>query len=520
MNDLSHLVDDNAAPFFAPASSDIISTLLGKYQQQRGYIDHIASIATGDMGGAIDWFLSGNRDHCRWIPDMEKLFKRDGAIAALNSRYWSDGMALTDVYKAMPQARRDAWNKNIREMTTPEFTKEAVYSTFNDLLSLRPAFLAERVDGIFQGLSGLHVTNVPEGFSRRMIIANVVGSFFHSTSRAGLINDLRAVIATYMCRDEPNQSATGAVITMASSRPGEWIELDGGAFRIRCYKIGTAHIEVHPDMAYRLNMELARLHPRAIPAQFRTKPKKVAKQFLMMGRPLPFAVLEVIRELRRVRGTNSFALGYYKKGSTVREEVIRVLVGIGGVINRHNGLSMDFGYDPQEAMNEIIASGCIPDRVAHQYFPTPEVVARAAVALAQIGSGDAVLEPSAGQGGIADYFPIKENSLCVEISKLHCDILRAKGFETVHADFMEWAARAPKFERVVMNPPFSDGRAKAHLVFASELVIPGGRLVAILPESMRGKDLLPGWIIEWSHVYENEFAGTSTNVVIMSGVRP
>ena len=517
MSNLSHLVDDST-PFFAPASSDIISTLIGQYQQQRVYIDHIAGIATGEMGGAIKWFLDGNRERCRWMPDMSELFKRDGAIAALNSRYWSDGMALTDVYKAMPQARRDAWNKDIREMTTPEFTKEAVYSTFNDLLSLRPTFLSERVDGIFQGLSGKHVTNVPEGFSKRMIIANVVGSFFHSTSRAGLINDLRAVIATYMGRDEPNQSATGAVITMARSRPGEWIELDGGAFRIRCYKIGTAHIEVHPDIAYRLNMELARLYPRAIPAQFRTKPKKVIKQFVMMGRPLPFAVLEILQQLRHEIGQNLYSFGYMNVGSEkIRAEAERVIEGIGGVIK--NG-RIQFDYCPKSALDEIIASGCIPDRVAHQYYPTPENVARAAVDLAQIGPDDTVLEPSAGQGGIADHLPAPHRAICIEISKLHCEILRAKGFVTVQADFMEWAARALLFDRVIMNPPFAGGRAVAHVRIAAELVKQGGRLVAILPASMRGKDFLPTpWSHVWSEVFVSEFEHTGVNVVILTAER-
>jgi hypothetical protein len=37
----------------------------------------------------------------------------------------------------------------------------------------------------------------------------------------------------------------------------------------------------------------------------------------------------------------------------------------------------------------------------------------------------------------------------------------------------------------------------------------GGRLVAVLPASARGKDILPGINATWSREYKNEFSGTS-----------
>jgi len=39
---------------------------------------------------------------------------------------------------------------------------------------------------------------------------------------------------------------------------------------------------------------LASLYPMAIPSEFRTKPKKKAKEFVMMGQPLPFAVVILV----------------------------------------------------------------------------------------------------------------------------------------------------------------------------------------------------------------------------------
>lgn len=531
MSDVMEIVDD-AREFFAPVSSDVIDGLIGQYQQKRTQIDAVAGIVAGEMGGAISYFIDGNRDDFSRMPSVERLFEPKGAIAALNSVYWSKAMALTDVYSAMPQARRDEWSKAISEKTTPEFTEEAVRPTISGLLADRAKFFAERVDGIFRGLSGEHVTNCPQGFSKRMIIAYVTESSYHSTSRAGLINDLRAVIAKFMGRDEPMWNATGPIISHARANHGQWITLDGGTLRIRCYKIGTAHLEVHPDMAYRLNQVLAGMYPRAIPAEFRTKPAKKHKEFQMMGRPLPFAVLDWLGGFKSASSYSKDAGGravwspilnavqFERRqcSDVAYQEAQRVLVSIGGV--RTKAGDWQFDYPPSDAIKEIICSGCVPDVKAHQYYPTPEVVARAAIELAEIGPDDTVLEPSAGQGGIADYLPAPHRAVCVEISALHCEILKAKGFVTVQADFMEWAANAPKFNKVVMNPPFSEGRALAHLQAAAKLVKPSGRIVAVLPASTKGKDVLPGWCVEWSKVYAGEFAGTSVSVVIAHAANP
>lgn len=531
MSSLMEIVDDSRE-FFAPVSSDVIDGLLGQYQQKRGHIDTVAGIVAGDAGGVISYFIDGNKDRASHMPSPERLFEPAGAIAALNSVYWSKAMSLTDVYDCMPQARRDEWSKSIREHATPEFTEEAVRPTISGLLADRAKFFAERVDGIFRGLSGEHVTNVPQGFGKRMIIAYVTANDYHSTSRAGLINDLRAVIAKFMGRDEPRWNATGPIISHARARHGQWITLDGGALRLRCYKIGTAHLEVHPDMAYRLNQVLAGMYPRAIPAEFRTKPAKKHKEFQMIGRPLPFEVLALLGDMEQARSyakdgmgravwtpiPNAVKFRYSERSEVAFQEAQRVLASIGGVLTKDR--DWQFDYPPGDAIKEIVCSGCVPDVTAHQYFPTPESLARIAVELADIGPDDTVLEPSAGQGGIAEHLPARHRAVCVEISKMHCDILQAKGFVTVRADFLEWSSSAPKFSRIAMNPPFSEGRWQSHLTAAAGLLKPAGRLVAILPASAKGKDVLPGLALEWSRIYDGEFAGTSVSVVILTAVNP
>lgn len=535
------LVDDRA--FFAPVSSDVIDSLIGRYQDLRAPIEQIAEVINSERyAGAVQYFLDGNSDTDRRYTSytVEAMFELPGAIAQLNSRFWADALAMTDVYDCMPQARRNEWNEQLRHPQgvkvdrdgrqwktppLPDFTEETVRNTLSGLLAARANFFAERIDGIFRGLSGQHVTNSPAGFGKRMIIDYMLsyGSIRHE--RAGLINDLRCVIAKFMGRDEPRHNSAEVLIREMYRCTGQWVTIDGGTLRIRVYKKGTAHLEVHPDMAWRLNQVLASLYPLAIPAEHRARPKKQARDFVMMGRPLPFATLDLLAAgLRgsRHQPATAFAFGYdAKEQKAAYRDACAVLAALGGTPNQSGGY--DFDYPVEPVLREVIITGCLPDRQAHQFYPTPEKLARICAELAEIGDGDAVLEPSAGQGDLAAFLP-KDRTTCVEISPLHCAVLKAKGFAAVQADFIDWShdaiCRRQLFDAVVMNPPFSDGRARAHVDAAAFVVKPGGRLVAILPASARGKDWLgAGWACEWSGIYEREFAGTEVTVVILKGRR-
>lgn len=556
------LIDDMSA-FFAPTSTDMVDGLVASYRQDRARIEAAAAFINGpECAGVLNYFLDGNSDPDRGRTSLSsaasQLFQEAGAVAALNAAYWSKALNLTDVYDAMPQARRNQWNEQIRYPQgrkaarhsgepdlppLPDFEEQTVRATLLDLLNSRAKFLAERVDGIFRALSGEHVTNCPEGFGRRMIIARLINGYGSTDhDRVGYINDLRKVIAKFMGRDEPGWNATSGVVDIARRQHrGEWLTLDGGALRLRAYKCGTAHLEVHPDMAWRLNCVLAHLYPLAIPAQFRQRPRKRPKDFVMMGRPLPFRVVEALggmeeayllekntgpqawrQEYLRTKIRNGLQLKYGRvDDKALQADIDRVMAYLGGVKtpNGRNGHYYAFDYDAHDAVSEVVASGCLPDQKAHQYYPTPENVAVAAIEAAQIGPTDVCLEPSAGTGALADLMPM-ERTACVEISALHCKVLEAKGHNVTRGDFLaDFDAGSLQFDRVVMNPPFSEGRWQAHLEHAAAMLADNGRLVAILPASAKGKDVLPGWACEWSPTYDNEFAGTSVSVVMLTAVR-
>lgn len=530
--------------FFAPASSDLVDSLIGQYKQLRTDVEMMAGLINSHHA-SVHHFLEGNQNQDRrhYIRGVGELFKLEGAIASLNATFWQKALNMTDVYEYMPNNRRTEWNDQIREMKTPDFEEETVRPTIMALLNSRQQFFSERVDGIFRALSGDHVTNRPEGFGKRMIIARVFNEYGHTEYRtAGYIQDLRIIIAKFMGRDEPKWAATDTVLYTARHRHGEWVTIDGGALRIRAYLKGTAHLEVHPEMAWRLNCILAHLYPMAIPPQFRQKPKRKLKDFVMMAKPLPFVVLGELAAMKAERHTpwradrweeprqplttNPFNRAFSYNGGNdkaVRAQAEAVLQTLGGVkvmAGPHNNIAIwEFDYEPGSALDEIIASGCIPDQKSHQYYPTPESLADWAVSEAEIQPEDKCLEPSAGTGSIAVLMPA-DQTYCVEISALHCRVLEAKGLSVERADFTKWAETTDKrFDKVVMNPPFSEGRAKAHVEAAASLVNAGGRLVAILPSGMQRKDILPGWSCSWSGLIDNEFDGTSVSVVLLKADR-
>lgn len=70
------------------------------------------------------------------------------------------------------------------------------------------------------------------------------------------------------------------------------------------------------------------------------------------------------------------------------------------------------------------------------------------------------------------------------------------------------------------NPPFDQGRWKAHLEAAGELVKAGGRPVAVLPSGAKNEELLAGFVKHWHGPFDNEFAGTGVSVVVLVASKP
>ena len=116
------------------------------------------------------------------------------------------------------------------------------------------------------------------------------------------------------------------------------------------------------------------------------------------------------------------------------------------------------------------------------FFPTPATLAQEVVNLARIAPGNTVLEPSAGLGHLAEVIAEMhpENYLlCVEYNRSLYEALCLKGFSANNTDFLQHP-EGDKYDRIIMNPPFENGRDIDHVLHAYNCLNEGGRLVAIM----------------------------------------
>ena len=509
-------------PTYELADTDAIDLMVAEREQAVDSINAVAGVMADARASAVlgyfieaeqknvptdeerlkhggNWRSEQRRDHVR----IERLFLAEPAIKVLDARMWQKAMELTDVRSLMPAADRNLWDMAIQECNTLAFTEDVVRNTLPDLLAKRVEFFAHKIDGVFKALSGEHVTNRPSGFNTRMILANVFSEWASVNYRtAEYVQDLIFAISKFMGMPEPLYDAASSMLrAVRKVGTGEWVRVMGGAMRVRVYLKGTAHIEIHPEMAAKLNQMLHHLYPAAIPPAERSKPKKVAKEWGLMQRPLPFEVLQV---LANVRWGEKHACAFgYGQNKTAQAEADRILVSLGAA---RKGDVFQFDYDASQAIALVVASGCIPDDVSHQFYPTPEHIAERVIELAEIEPGMRVLEPSAGTGDIAVLIP---GIHCIEVSALRCDVLRARGLSVEQGDFLKHEGQ---YDRIVMNPPFSEGRWQAHIQHAYELLASGGRMAAVIPSSAKGKELLPG--CKYHDVFD--FPGTSIQVVLMT----
>lgn len=132
------------------------------------------------------------------------------------------------------------------------------------------------------------------------------------------------------------------------------------------------------------------------------------------------------------------------------------------------------------------------------YFATPEPVGVKMVEWAQLKGGERGMEPSAGDGAIASWFPGDTANTFVEpayelITKLESNIngthnrVEQQTFEDLHV--------GNKYHGIVMNPPFGKGgkTAMEHLGKAFKHLYDGGRVVALIPEGPMADKRFDQW---------------------------
>ncbi|MCK5431487.1 MAG: SAM-dependent methyltransferase [Gammaproteobacteria bacterium] len=173
-------------------------------------------------------------------------------------------------------------------------------------------------------------------------------------------------------------------------------------------------------------------------------------------------------------------------------KVNEVLDRIGGKWNRKAKAHV-FPADPTDKLNAVIECGVLEPKVKTGYFPTPPALVARMIELADLSIADLILEPSAGQGHIADaictHLDIDNRSIDVcEILDENTKILYSKGYD-IHGDFFEWTIDGRHFyDKILMNPPFEKQADIDHVTAAFSRLDDGGKLVAIMSAGVMFRD--------------------------------
>lgn len=166
-----------------------------------------------------------------------------------------------------------------------------------------------------------------------------------------------------------------------------------------------------------------------------------------------------------------------------------------------------------------------PAVVAFNLFQTPDAIAdQMADALGDL-DGCSVLEPSAGLGRL--YRAVRRRSAAcpvtlVELAPQCCHVLYDQTNSDPQArllqgDFLTCDA-VGLYDRVLMNPPFKQGRDVKHILHARSLLKPGGRLVALCYDGVKQNAKLHPLADSWRVLPANSFkeSGTTAGIVMLT----
>lgn len=215
------IMDGNV--FFAPIAYNKIDALLSEFTFKKNRINSFSEILIKEMNEVAHYFgrfYSRNNNNDR-PPSLDYLTDKKGTIKALEAEYWSKVINLTGVLEIMPEKRRKELNNQIDQYETIEFNRANIQTTVLALLTDREKYFAERVDGVFRALSGEHVTNQPEGFSKRMILDRVNDHhiFYGDYTKKGYLHNLRVIVRKFAglhCEGENHYGTTSELIKAIS----------------------------------------------------------------------------------------------------------------------------------------------------------------------------------------------------------------------------------------------------------------------------------------------------------------
>ena len=157
------------------------------------------------------------------------------------------------------------------------------------------------------------------------------------------------------------------------------------------------------------------------------------------------------------------------------------------------------------------------------YFPTPGPVIDLMLDHAGIDSEMSVLEPSAGSGAIMDRLKELDPTLKLygyEVNYTLAEILETKGHHVSRIDFLSVSVNS-RYDRIIMNPPFTRGCDIRHTRHALQMLRPGGSLVGFCYGGSKQEQALRPIADHWQPLGAGAFSesGTGAGAVLFRIVK-
>ena len=220
----------------------------------------------------------------------------------------------------------------------------------------------------------------------------------------------------------------------------------------------------------------------------------------------------------------------------------KILQELGGKWKGGKTQATVFDTDAQPLIEAALGNGKVENRrtLLQAFFTKPSLALRM-LQMLDLTEDDTFLEPSAGEGALV--LPILSGG--VKLPKI---IVMTEIDERHHAKLLDLVERfkisSPDHPiaalcgdfltqvvdyrptAIAMNPPFTEGRALAHIQRAYDVLAPGGRMVAIAGEAdfNTGKTAMPDWLNLVKALVEpvppNSFENTSSGARMIYITKP
>lgn len=541
-------IPDNYREFLPTLTTPALNELLSAYEKGEVEMRRLhADLMRKDNRNALSAFAYGAEVYHQsksksayWALDLLELFDLPRAINARQENFWFRSFELLSLTNILPQQLWEQWKASFTAWRTiskggertsagiPPFDRSTVYRALSLIESHRANFFSMRVSALWAGLSKSHKTNWGSGFHARFILNYMYNEHGSTTEKDRVFHDLINICSAIVTGAEDPFTSAYAELRHAREKHGEWVEVMGGYLRIKAFLKGTLHVEVHPSIAYKMNISLSFLHPNALHDEATLKPPRRKTGYgsvELVKMPIPPQVRSYLRECTQEQQPDGLwaleqrrsSLGVGRLSGAIKAMIDEAMAQIGGV---RQGDTHLFDYPPQDVISEIVLSGKVPDKVSHQFYLTPTELAKEFVEWVGVDEHALCYETSAGTGAIAKQMPLQ--TFCVEVDRLRAMALDKMGFEVKQADFLRLTPSDlhGAADAVLMNPPYAGRAWQDHMEHAVEFVREGGTIGAILPEGApRKMPTIEGVEVVYSEPKHNRFKDTTVSVVFAKWVK-